>query len=102
MLRCNYNPIVWSFTFSEQAFTSVLTSPNLTLYCRPTMTRSKSHPAFARAAYRCWQSHVSANRSVVAPLPEFVSATNPARFDPVHVGEFLSHRFDSIWPRKAA
>ncbi len=37
---------------------------------------------------------------VVEPFPEFVSPDNPPRFDPVHVGDFLSHRFDSIWPRK--
>lgn len=40
--------------------------------------------------------------AVVEPLPEFTGPDNPPRFDPVHVGKFLSHRFDSIWPRKAA
>ena len=40
--------------------------------------------------------------ALVEPLPEFVSDDNPPWFEPVHVGKFLSHRFDSIWPRKAA
>ena len=40
--------------------------------------------------------------AVVEPLPEFTGPDNPPRFEPVHVGEFLCHRFDSIWPRKAA
>lgn len=40
--------------------------------------------------------------ALVEPLPEFVSADNPPRFEPAHVGKFLSQRFDSIWPRKAA
>ena len=39
--------------------------------------------------------------ALVEPLPEFVSDDNPPRFEPVHVGEFLSKRFDSIWPRMA-
>ncbi|MBO6784556.1 MAG: isopenicillin N synthase family oxygenase [Alphaproteobacteria bacterium] len=40
--------------------------------------------------------------AVVEPLPEFTGPDNPPKFEPVHVGEFLTHRFDSIWPRKAA
>ncbi len=40
--------------------------------------------------------------AVVEPLPEFTGPDNPPKFEPVHVGQFLSERFDSIWPRKAA
>jgi len=40
--------------------------------------------------------------ALVEPLPEFVSADKPPQFEPVHVGKFLSERFDSIWPRKTA
>lgn len=40
--------------------------------------------------------------AVVEPLPEFVGPDDPPRFEPVHVGDFLSRRFDSIWPRKTA
>jgi isopenicillin N synthase-like dioxygenase len=40
--------------------------------------------------------------ALVEPLPEFVRDDSPPRFEPVHVGKFLSERFDSIWPRKAA
>ncbi len=40
--------------------------------------------------------------ALVEPLPEFTGPDNPPKFEPVHVGKFLCHRFDSIWPRKAA
>ena len=38
--------------------------------------------------------------AVVEPLDGFRSDTNPARYEAIHVGDFLCKRFDSIWPRK--
>ena len=38
--------------------------------------------------------------AVVAPLDAFVSEANPPRFEPLHVGDYLCKRFDSIWPRR--
>lgn len=40
--------------------------------------------------------------AVVEPLPEFTGPDAPPQYEPVHVGRFLSQRFASIWPRKAA
>ncbi len=38
--------------------------------------------------------------AVVEPLPAFMARDDEPPFEPVHVGAYITDRFESIWPRK--